>query len=79
VKPVLAGGIATSIVALANASPPWVLALATAIVLTILAGVMLPAVWSSDSSRRKDALSTLELILQFSVKLVRALLGKDSD
>jgi len=79
VKPVLAGGIATSIVALANASPTWVLALATAIVLTILAGVMLPAVWSSDSSRRKDALSTLELILQFSVKLVRALLGKDSD
>lgn len=78
-KPVLAGGIATSIVALANASPTWVLALATAIVLTILAGVMLPAVWSSDSSRRKDALSTLELILQFSVKLVRALLGKDSD
>lgn len=78
-RPVLVGGITTGVVALASASPTWVLALATVITLTILAGVVLPAVWSSDRSRRKDALTVLELILQFGIKLVRALFGKDSD
>ena len=78
-RAVLAGGITTSVVALASASRIWVLALATVITLTILAGVMLPAVWSSDRSRRKDAIAVLELILQFGIRFVRAFFGKDSD
>jgi hypothetical protein len=79
VKLVLAGGIASALVALVNASPFWVLALATVITITVLVGVMLPAVWSSDQSRRLDAQATLDLVLQSGIKLLRALIGKDSD
>jgi hypothetical protein len=78
VRPVLAGRIATVLVALPTASSTWVLALATVITITILAGVVLPAVWSSDRHRRLDARATLELVLRSVIEILRALLGKDS-
>jgi hypothetical protein len=40
----------------------WALALATAVVMIVAVGVVLPAVWSSNTERRRAALAIFEVL-----------------
>jgi hypothetical protein len=76
VRVTLIGAIATSLVTIVTVSPQWAMALVFIVVSTVLGAIALPAVWSSDKDRRKDARATLGLLLQWANKLLDTLLHK---
>lgn len=78
VRPTLASGIAASLIYLTSVSPTWALILVTVVAITLMWGIALPAVWSSDGERREAARATLRLVLTWTLQMMEAILGKRS-